>query len=121
MERAIRLILALTFAASAAHAQSGSAGGYSGSHGDGHAEMHDIYKNWTPPDNPKTSCCDNSDCRPTRAYVDESGNWRAWNGNMWLIVPSARVLPTDYAHDGRSHLCEKAGFIYCFAPGPPKS
>ena len=58
----------------------------SGRHGDGHAEMHDIYRLWTPPLNPNTSCCDNSDCRPTRAFVDDDGHWRAWNGALWLQV-----------------------------------
>jgi len=92
-----------------------------GRHGDGHAQMHHIYKHWHPPLNSKTSCCDNSDCRPTRAYVEDDGTWRAWNGVRWLAVPAERVLPTDFAGDGRSHLCEKADFVYCFSPGPPHS
>jgi len=92
-----------------------------GRHGLGHSEMHDVYKAWHPPNNPKTSCCNNSDCRPTRAYVDDQGNWRAWNGVLWLEIPSDRVLPTDLAGDGRSHLCENAGHIYCFTPAPPRS
>ncbi len=96
---------------------SGRPADYSGRHGDGHAEMHDIYKRWTPPQNPNTSCCDNSDCRPTRAFVDDEGHWRAWNGVLWLQVPQDRVLPPNHAGDGRSHLCEKEQFIYCFAPG----
>lgn len=96
---------------------SGRPADYSGRHGDGHAEMHDIYKLWTPPLNPNTSCCDNSDCRPTRAFVDDDGHWRAWNGVLWLQVPQDRVLPPNHAGDGRSHLCEKEQFIYCFAPG----
>jgi hypothetical protein len=89
----------------------------SGEHGDGHAEMHDIYRHWYPPINPDSSCCDNSDCRPTRAYLDDDGNWRAWNGSNWLVVPQDRLLPTDHAGDGRSHLCEKQGFVFCFTPG----
>jgi hypothetical protein len=89
----------------------------SGQHGDGHAQMHDLYKGWHPPGNPFTSCCNDADCRPTRAFVDEEGRWRAWNGSGWLIVPQERVLPADYAGDGRSHLCEKEGFVYCFTPG----
>lgn len=93
----------------------------SGRHGDGHAQMHDIYRHWHPPLNPNTSCCDNSDCRPTRAFVDEEGHWRAWNGKLWLQVPKERVLPDNYAGDGRSHLCEKEQFIYCFTPGQPRS
>jgi len=92
-----------------------------GRHGVGHAEMHDLYKTWHPPDNSKTSCCNNADCRPTRAYVDENGIWRAWNGLRWLVVPPDRTLPTDFAGDGRSHLCENKGYIYCFAPASPRS
>jgi len=94
-----------------------SAFAQSGEHGDGHAEMHDIYKQWHPPLNPGTSCCNNADCRPTRAFVDGEGHWRAWNGSAWLLVPQERLLPSDFAGDGRSHLCEKAGFVYCFTPG----
>ncbi|MDP2377805.1 hypothetical protein [Reyranella sp.] len=95
----------------------------SGAHGDGHAQQHDIYKDWHPPGNPETSCCSaakpdgSGDCRPTRAFVDDDGNWRAWNGVMWLIVPPERILPPNYAGDGRSHLCEKEQYIYCFTPG----
>ena len=32
----------------------------------------------------------------------------------------AVVLPADYAKDGRSHLCENGGYIYCFTAGEPK-
>lgn len=92
------------------------------------ARAHDIYKGWSPPNNPKTSCCnaqtpDNptGDCRPTRAYLHDDGRWRAWNGAIWLIVPPDRMLPTDYAGDGRSHLCEKGEYIYCFSPGDIRS
>lgn len=84
------------------------------------AKAHDIYGSWHVPGNPKSSCCNDSDCRPTRAYVDEEGRWRAWDGFMWLVVPPERVLPTDYAHDGRSHLCAKSGFVYCFSPTGPR-
>jgi|SRR5215470_8652788 len=94
-----------------------SAFAQSGEHGDGHAEMHDIYKHWQRPGHPGATCCNNADCRPTRAFVDGEGHWRAWNGSAWLLVPQERVLPSDYAGDGRSHLCEKAGFVYCFSPG----
>ena len=98
-----------------------SAFAQSGEHGDGHAGMHDIYQHWHPPLNPGTSCCNNADCRPTRAFVDGEGHWRAWNGSAWLVVPQERVLPTNYAGDGRSHICEKEGFIYCFTPGEIRS
>lgn len=88
------------------------------------ARAHDPYGSWRVPNNPATSCCNAQtpnnpagDCRPTRAYMHDDGRWRAWNGYLWLTVPPEKVLPTDYAGDGRSHLCEKGQFIYCFAPG----
>lgn len=101
--------------------------GQSGRYGDGHAQGHDMYRTWSPPNNPKTSCCNAhtpenpaGDCRPTRAYMHDDGLWRAWNGYLWLTVPPDKVLPTDFAGDGRSHLCEKGTHIYCFAPTTPK-
>jgi hypothetical protein len=56
---------------------------------------------------------------PTSAQEQKCGppGASAWSGALWLLVPQERVLPTDYAGDGRSHLCEKEGFIYCFTPG----
>lgn len=78
---------------------------------------HDIYHQWRKPDNPTVSCCNNTDCRPTRAYMGDDGLWRAWDGDKWLTVPAAVVLPTDYGQDGRSHICEAGGYIYCFTPG----
>ena len=93
----------------------------SGAHGDGHAQMHDEYKGWKKPDNPNVSCCDNTDCRPTRAYVGDDGLWRAWNGHKWLTVPREVMLPKDLAKDGRSHICEKSEYIFCFSAAEPKS
>jgi hypothetical protein len=84
------------------------------------ARGHDGYQNWYAPDNPKVSCCNDSDCRPTRAYLHEDGLWRAWNGAKWLIVPPGKVLPTDLKGDGRNHLCEKGDWIYCFSPTSAK-
>lgn len=83
----------------------------------GAAMAHEPYTDWRQPDQPTLSCCNGDDCRPTRAYMHDDGRWRAWNGYMWLVVPWERVLPTDYAGDGRSHLCEKGTTIYCFSPG----
>ena len=81
------------------------------------AHGHDIYTRWRKPDNPAVSCCDNGDCRPTRAWLGDDGLWRALNGDQWLTVPREIMLPTDFGHDGRSHLCERDGYIYCFSPG----
>ncbi|MBV8187942.1 MAG: hypothetical protein JOY64_17075 [Alphaproteobacteria bacterium] len=118
LPRSLSRLLVCMFAVAAGLALGGAlALAQSGQHGDGHAAMHDIYKNWHPPQNPGTSCCNNADCRPTRAFVDDDGHWRAWNGSAWLSIPQERVLPANFAGDGRSHICEKDGFVYCFAPG----
>ncbi len=81
------------------------------------ATAHDIYHHWRKPDNPGVSCCNNNDCRPTRAFMGDDGLWRAWDGYKWLTVPREVVLPTDYGQDGRSHLCEMNGYVFCFSPG----
>lgn len=89
----------------------------------GAARGHDIYSGpeWRVPNNPAVSCCDNRDCRPTRAYMGEDGLWRAWTGAKWLTVPADRVLPTDLAKDGRSHLCASTDdWVFCFSPGEVK-
>lgn len=96
----------------------------------GHAEGHDVYKTWKRP-GMSMSCCGGEirdvqgnkvegDCRPTRAYVDEHGNWRAWAGSYWIIVPPAAMLPTDLMGDGRNHVCERYGVVLCFSPAAPR-
>lgn len=83
--------------------------------GEGHAEHHDEYKHWKQPGS-GLSCCNDQDCRPTRAYLTDEG-WRAWNGQTWLLVPRESELPTDFAGDGRSHICEARDRVFCFTPG----
>lgn len=80
---------------------------------------HDPYSGWRQPDKSNTSCCDDTDCRPTRAYLGDDGLWRAWDGINWLTIPKSKLLPPDFAKDGRNHLCEKLGVIHCFTPGRP--
>lgn len=90
-----------------------------GAHGHGHAELHPTYKDW------KTGtgygCCDDRDCRPTRAYVDEQGRWRAMADGSWVIVPPDAVLKMP-SPDGRSHICMTPGAMEprCFVPGEPR-
>jgi hypothetical protein len=120
MSTKLYLVAAAVLIAGCLHTGALPALAQTGEHGDGHAEMHDVYQNWHTPLNAKVSCCNNADCRPTRAFLDDDGNWHAWNGSKWLRVPQDRLLPTDYAGDGRSHLCEMDEFIYCFTPAEPK-
>jgi hypothetical protein len=61
------------------------------------------------------------DCRPTRAYLHDDGQWRALVDGKWIIVPARAVLK-QLAPDGNSHICaSKSGAIYCFLGGSPKS
>lgn len=86
-----------------------------------YARAHDGYSDWTMPNNPTLSCCHDTDCRVTRAYVGDDGFWRAYVRGEWISIPFAALLPTDKAGGGRSHICERDGRVYCFSPGPPKS
>ena len=98
----------------------------SGTHGEGHTENHDWYRELKQPGT-NMSCCNGTmngiegDCRPTRAYVDDNGTWRALMDGKWTIVPPRTVLQS-LAPDGRSHICaNRTGTIYCFMGGSPKS
>lgn len=98
----------------------GLASAQSGNHGDGHAEHHADYRQWQ--DRRGYGCCDDQDCRPTRAYVDEYGRWRAMVDGGWMVVPPDAVLPIP-SPDGRSHVCHTPGAREprCFVPGEPRS
>jgi hypothetical protein len=90
-----------------------------GRHGHGHAEQHDWYRTLVHPFTGRP-CCDDRDCRPTRAYVDDEGVWRALLDERWVIVPSEVVLKNG-SPDGRSHICaDERGIIFCFIGGVPK-
>lgn len=92
----------------------------SGHHSHGHAQHHDWYQRLKQPGT-NASCCDNRDCRPTRAYRDDDGVWRALLDGAWARVPADRVLNV-VAPDGGSHICaNEAGTILCFVAGVPKS
>ena len=98
-----------------------------GQYGQGHAENHDWYKELKQPGT-GYSCCNaltdkdpNGDCRPTRAYLQDDGTWNAMINGRWTPVPP-RVVLKDLAPDGNSHICaSKAGLIFCFIGGSPKS
>lgn len=80
---------------------------------------HDIYGSWKMRNG--ISCCDNTDCRPTNARVNDKGQWEAWDGVDWVPIPQNAMLPPDLAGDGRSHYCGKRygtmPIPYCFSPG----
>lgn len=93
--------------------------------GEGHAENHDWYQDLKQPGT-GLSCCNGTingaegDCRPTRAYVNDEGQWYALLNGRWVPVPP-RVVLRQLAPDGGSHICaSKNGMIYCFLGGSPK-
>ena len=108
------------------HAQDRKPPESSGQHGQGHAENHDWYKELKQPGT-GYSCCNGTvngiegDCRPTRAYLQDDGTWRALIDGRWVEVPP-RVVLKQLAPDGNSHVCaSRSGLIYCFLGGSPKS
>ena len=93
--------------------------------GDGHAQNHHWYKDLQQPGT-GLLCCNGTangrdgDCRPTRAYLDDDGTWKALIDGRWVAVPPKVVLK-HLAPDGNSHICaNKWGDIFCFIGGSPK-
>lgn len=84
------------------------------------ASAHDPYSGWMIPDQPGMSCCSENDCRATRSYMGDDERWRAWDGSRWLVIPPSKFMGVDRAGDGRSHLCERSGIVYCFTAGQPR-
>ena len=100
--------------------------GSDGTRNIGHAENHDWYRDLKQPGT-GYSCCNGTangvegDCRPTRAYLQDDGTWKAMVNGRWMPVPP-RVVLQRLAPDGNSHICAgKSGMIYCFIGGSPKS
>ncbi len=98
----------------------------SGHYGHGQAQRHDWSQDLKQPGT-NYACCHGTadgiigDCRPTRAYIMEDGNWRALLDGRWVLVPPRLVLK-ELSPDGRSHICaNRDGTIYCFLGGSPKS
>lgn len=85
----------------------------------GPARAHDPYSDWKQPSG--ASCCNDRDCRPTRAWRGDDGWWNAEVNGFWVKVPPRAVLGI-VAPDGNSHICiNPGGLILCFVAGVPKS
>ena len=89
----------------------------SGNPGDGHGLHHDWYREL------KTrsgwSCCNgderHGDCRPVQARQRGDGQWEAYVDRHWQEVPADAILHDELNKAPlHSHICERAGFIYCF-------
>ena len=92
------------------------------------AHGHDIYKDWQTGSG--ASCCSErvehpnghvtGDCRPVRAVQDMNGNWIAYEGGKEYPIPQHALVPIK-SPDGRSHICEMHGHVFCFVPGEVRS
>ena len=101
-----------------------------GGHGQGHGERHDWYRALEQPGT-GLSCCSGrrvapdggieGDCRPTRAFRGDDGQWRAMIDGRWQAVPPHVVLyPALNLEPLYAHVCASLSWlVYCFLPGNP--
>lgn len=91
-----------------------------GYYGIGHAENHRFYKDWNRPGT-TYSCCNERDCRPTRAcFVDQELGVMV--DGKCLPVPAKSVLRIP-SPDEHTHVCIAKGAKEpaCVVFGPPRS
>jgi hypothetical protein len=92
----------------------------SGNHGDGHAANHDWYR--TLKTKSGWSCCSgdegHGDCRPVQAHQRQDGEWEAFYSGSWQEIPPDAILRDELNKVPlHAHICERAGFVYCFLRG----
>ena len=114
----VAAIVLMTFAV--AVAVIGPAWAQSGNRGDGHAEHHDWYR--TLKTKSGWSCCSgdegHGDCRPVQAHQRQDGEWEAYFSGTWQEIPADAILRDELNRVPlHAHICERAGFVYCFLRG----
>ena len=85
-----------------------------------------FYSTWMMPQNRNVSCCDDQDCSPAEAKL-ENGNWiaRKVGEGDWTYVPPWKIEYDRDSPDGRNHLCGRHFVrngideltVFCFIPG----
>jgi hypothetical protein len=98
----------------------GPARAQSGDWGDGHAANHDWYR--TLKTKSGWSCCSgdqgHGDCRLVQAHQRQDGDWEAYFNGSWQEIPPDAILRDDLNRVPlHAHICERAGFVYCFLRG----
>ena len=83
------------------------------------AKGHDIYTDWKMPGS-NMSCCNDSDCRPVRAWKINDDQWIALVDGREVPIPPEKILDRK-SPDGRSHWCGAGMVTYCFLPGEIRS
>lgn len=69
---------------------------------------HDPYSSWKT--NQGYSCCDDSDCRPTRTCTPLGGDLGVMIDGRCMAVPPSSLLRIP-SPDGRSHACISPGAL----------
>jgi hypothetical protein len=105
---------------------------------EGHAEHHDVYKDWKMPQS-TISCCQErrvengevqGDCYPTDAELRPAGKdnpgikgnvwWAKRFDGRWIEIPESRIIHEKNPDDtgSRAHLCQgdESTYVYCFVP-----
>jgi hypothetical protein len=117
---AVVLALILLMALGAAMVLIEPARAQSGERGDGHAANHDWYRSLKTKSG--WSCCSgdegHGDCRPVQAHQRQDGEWEAYFSGAWQEIPSDAILRDELNRVPlHAHICERAGFVYCFLRG----
>lgn len=104
----------------------------------GHAEFHDVYREWMMPQRPEMPCCNArtevngavvGDCYPTVAEPRPSAEhpdgpvvwWAKRHDGLWIEI-NKRYILNEFNPDEtgtRAHLCENfhlGGGVLCFLP-----
>jgi hypothetical protein len=100
----------------------GSSLAQTGNRGDGHNLHHDWYRDLKTKSG--WSCCSgdeaDGDCRPVRARLRIDGQWEAYFGDEWQEIPPDAILRDELNKAPlQAHICERAGFVYCFLRAAP--
>jgi hypothetical protein len=95
-------------------------------HDAGHAQHHDVYKEWKQPGT-QSSCCNEKktvdgyitgDCYPTVAEIRAATWWAKRDNGVWVEIPDDRIvreMNPDPTGEG-AHLCWNYGQVLCFRP-----
>lgn len=73
------------------------------------------FRSLTVPGTVNGSCCDEADCKPTKAEHRDGQWWAEVDGTM-QPVPNERIVRNPVSYDGRAYVCVWGGVILCFIP-----
>jgi hypothetical protein len=113
-------VVAVLLTIVAAVVVNGPAHAQTANYGDGHSQNHDWYRELKTQSG--WSCCNgdegHGDCRPAQARQRDDGQWEAYYSGSWQAIPADAILRDELNRVPlHAHICERAGFVYCFLRG----